>query len=213
MAKLTLSFKSKPIQAYFFEIGQSISIGRDQENDISIDSLAIAPVHAKFTFTQDNTTIQPADDNTLVHVNGEKISTAELQHGDKIDIGKHTLEYSEEKAAIEISNIFEPSDSGFTAEQTKLINRKPGIGKLQVLHGAKAGHVIPLNRSQVRIGKETASMVEFVRCSDGYYLSATKEREFGAIRLNDQALGKQTLKIADGDYLKIDETELLFFEG
>jgi hypothetical protein len=209
MAKITLSFKSKPIQAYFFEIGQSISVGRDEGNDVFIDSLAVAPVHAKLTFSETNSTIEPAENNTPIYINGEQITTAELRHGDKVAVGKHTLEYSEEKPVIE--NAFKTPDSEFTAEQTKLFNKKPRIGKLQILSGVKAGQVIPLNQSQVRIGSEHASMVEFVQCSDGYYLSATNEREIGSIQLNNQCLFKQALKITDGDQLKIDDTELLFF--
>jgi ribosome-associated protein YbcJ (S4-like RNA binding protein) len=212
MAKLTLSFKSKPIQAYFFEIGQSISVGRDEANDIFIDSLAIALQHAKLTFGKTDTTITFVDTSAVIHVNGDKITTAQLQHGDRIDIGKHTLEYSEEKPAIE--NAFKHSDSDLVEEHPKLRQKKhtkPKIGKLQILGGLKAGQVIPLSQSQVNIGRETASMVEFIRCSDGYYLSATKELEAGAIKLNNQSIRKQTMKIADGDYLKIDQTELMFF--
>ncbi len=212
MAKLTLSFKSKPINAYFFEIGQSISIGRNEDNDIFIDSLAIAPVHAKFTFKDAATTVEPADETSVVQVNGKKITSAELQHGDKIDVGKHTLEFSEEKPAIEIENLFSDVESDFSDEQAILFNRKTRVGKLQVLRGSKAGHVMPLNESQTRIGKDNASEVEFVKCSDGYYISATREIEQGAIRLNNVPISKQTLKIGDGDYLKIDEAELLFFE-
>ncbi len=212
MAKLTLSFKSKPINAYFFEIGQSISLGRDQDNDIFIDSLAIAPVHAKFTFSDSGATLEPADNTSLVQVNGKKITSTELQHGDRIDIGKHTLEYSEEKPAIEIESIFSDIESDYSEDEVKLFNRKSRVGKLQVLRGSKAGHVIALNGSQARIGKDDSSEVEFVQCSDGYYLTATRELESGAIKLNNEAIHNQTLKINDGDYLKIDEAELLFFE-
>ncbi|HFD12811.1 MAG TPA: FHA domain-containing protein [Crenotrichaceae bacterium] len=212
MAKLTLSFKSKPIQAYFFEIGQSVSIGRDENNDIFIDSLAIAPVHAKVTFSDSATTIETADEASVINVNGNQIiTTAELQHGDIIDVGKHTLEYSEEKAAIEINNIYDEVDPDFVAKKAEINQRKSSVGKLQILSGSKAGHVIALNKSLVRMGKENASEVEFLRCKDGYYLSATRESNKGAVRLNNQSISKQALKIADGDYLKIDETELLFF--
>jgi pSer/pThr/pTyr-binding forkhead associated (FHA) protein len=213
MAKLTLSFKSKPIQAYFFEIGQSISVGRDEANDIFIDSLAIAPQHAKFSFGETNTTIELVDEDASIQVNGDKITTAQLQHGDKVNIGKHTLEYAEEKPVIE--NAFSYHDNGddpdIEEQQPISVHRKSKVGRLQVLRGKKAGHIIPLNHSQVLIGNETASQVEFIRCSDGYYLSVTQERETGAIQLNNQSISRQTLKVVDGDYLKIDETELLFF--
>ncbi len=211
MAKLTLSFKSRTIQVYFFETGQSISVGRDQSNDIFIDSLAIAPQHAILIFDKTNTTISPADTNALIQVNGTQITTAQLQHGDRIDIGKHTLEYAEEKPAIEIA--FKHSDSELVEEHSKLVRKsnKSSIGKLQVIGGIKAGQVIPLNESQALIGKKTASMVEFIRCNDGYYLSAAKELKAGAIQLNNQPIRRQTLKIAVGDYLKIDNEELLFF--
>ncbi|MCH9699712.1 MAG: FHA domain-containing protein [Gammaproteobacteria bacterium] len=212
MAKLTLSFRSKPINAYFFEIGQSISIGRDEENDIFIDSLAIAPIHAKFTFSDSGATVEPADDSSIVHVNGAKITTSELQHGDRIEIGKHTLEYSEEKPAIEIQSLFSEAEPEVTEEQDVIFKSKSRTGKLQVLRGSKAGHVIPLNDSVSRIGKKTASEVEFVKCSDGYYLSVLKENKPGSVKLNNETLHKQTLKIKNGDSLKIDNTELLFFE-
>ncbi|MEE9411799.1 MAG: FHA domain-containing protein [Methylococcales bacterium] len=213
MAKLTLSFKSKPIQVYFFEIGQSISVGRDEANDIFVDSLAIAPQHAKFSFGETNTTIEIVDENAPIQVNGDKITTAQLKHGDKIGIGKHTLEYAEEKPVIE--NAFSSDDNDYDSnkarQKPKEARKKPGIGKLQVLRGKKAGQIIPLSESQALVGNETTSQVEFIRCSDGYYLSATKEHEAGAIQLNNQSINRQTLKVADGDYVKIDGTEFLFF--
>ena len=211
MAKLTLSFRSKTINAYFFETGQSISIGRNEDNDITIDSLAIAPVHVTLIFKQSGAMIEPENETTIVYVNEKVITSTELQHGDSITIGKHTLLYSDEKPAIEM-NQSDEGDSDFADVSSKLFGRKIQLGNLQVLSGSKAGHVIQLSKSQVRIGKSNASEVEFLRCNDGYYFSATRERHTGSVRLNNEPVHKQTLKIADGDYLKIDNTELLFFE-
>lgn len=45
MAKFTVYFKDKPIHSGIYEAGV-VHIGRDDSNELIVDSLAVAPIHA-----------------------------------------------------------------------------------------------------------------------------------------------------------------------
>ena len=71
MPKLTVYFKDKEIESFMFDEGQ-VRIGRDETNEIIIDSLAIAPVHAVITLNNGVASIRPLQGEFPITVNGEK---------------------------------------------------------------------------------------------------------------------------------------------
>jgi pSer/pThr/pTyr-binding forkhead associated (FHA) protein len=85
MAKLTVFFKDKAIHSRFFENG-IVHIGRDETNDLIIDSLAVAPAHAVIVIRDSENSIKQLNDEFPLIVNGEKIKTGTLQNNDSITI-------------------------------------------------------------------------------------------------------------------------------
>jgi len=71
MAKLTVFFKDKAIHSGLFEHG-IVHIGRDETNDLTIDSLAVAPAHAVIIIRADDCTIKQLNDEFPLIVNGKK---------------------------------------------------------------------------------------------------------------------------------------------
>lgn len=68
-----------------------ITIGRDPENDIQIDSLAVSRVHARIVKGSNSYLIEDLDSTNSTIVNGKKINKKYLMENDQITIGKHDL--------------------------------------------------------------------------------------------------------------------------
>ncbi|MEW8474453.1 MAG: FHA domain-containing protein, partial [Candidatus Thiodiazotropha endolucinida] len=96
MAKLTLSFKGRVIDVFHIERDKT-EIGRNDDCTIPIDSLAIAPVQAVITRNDDQSYLLQAQEEAFpVLVNHEKTEEITLNHGDVIQVGKHTLSFAED---------------------------------------------------------------------------------------------------------------------
>ena len=73
MAKFTVYFKDKAIQSKIFDSGV-IHIGRDETNDIVIDNLAVATVHAVVIIKEDSCIIKQLNDDFPLFINNEKMA-------------------------------------------------------------------------------------------------------------------------------------------
>ncbi len=79
MAKLTVFFKDKAIQSDLYENG-IVRIGRDETNDLTIDSLAVAPAHAVLIILDGDCTIKQLNDEFPLIINGEKVKSGNLNN-------------------------------------------------------------------------------------------------------------------------------------
>ncbi|MEE9194010.1 MAG: FHA domain-containing protein, partial [Thermodesulfobacteriota bacterium] len=70
---------------------ETISIGRDIENDIYINNLAVSRFHAKIHREGQKIIIKDLGSANGTYVNGHKVEWADVHIGDIILIGKHTL--------------------------------------------------------------------------------------------------------------------------
>ena len=68
-----------------------ITIGRNADNDIQIDNMAVSGYHARILKDADHHSIEDLNSTNGTFVNEEKITTRVLKENDKITIGKHTL--------------------------------------------------------------------------------------------------------------------------
>jgi hypothetical protein len=95
MAKFTVFFNGECINTYEME-EPVISIGRLPENAISIANMGVSRRHTKIEEDADRRYII-SDLNSLngTYVNGKRIKKANLNHGDKIAIGKYTILYED----------------------------------------------------------------------------------------------------------------------
>lgn len=91
MPTLTLYFKENNLGEYLLEKGQSLTIGRKENNDISIENLAVSGHHAKIDSVGDGFVLSDLQSTNGSFVNNQQVSTQRLRHGDSITIGKHHL--------------------------------------------------------------------------------------------------------------------------
>lgn len=93
MAKFVVFYNNELLKTY--ELSEPVfSIGRLPENTISIANMGVSRRHVKIEEDADRSYIL-SDLNSLngTFVNGKRIKKVQLQHGDKIAIGKYTILY------------------------------------------------------------------------------------------------------------------------
>lgn len=111
MPKLILLFKGTELRVYPVKDGE-MTIGRDPECDICIDSLAVSPVHAKISTTEGSSSISDMNSNSGIFVNRQQINQQPLQFKDMIRVGKHTLVF--ERGDIEAEAETDPESGTIT---------------------------------------------------------------------------------------------------
>ena len=194
MAKLTLSFKDRILKAFALQSGDCL-IGRDADCAIPIDSLAIEPQHARVRLVGEAFFVEPMDDTIQVWVNEQMITEAQqLKEGDKIQVGKHTLRFSEEIDAT---------------DQGSVVTRMPTVGWIQIQSGSHLGRTIRLNKAFTRIGKPDVDLAVITHRDQGYYLSHLHGNN--TPQINHQDIGEDSHKLRNQDKITIGELKLQFF--
>ena len=95
MAKLALKFEDKVLKE--ITLGQSlVTIGRLPDNTVQIDNLAVSGHHAKIYWETDHYVVEDNQSLNGTYVNNRKISKQQLEDGDSVLIGKHTLSFKDE---------------------------------------------------------------------------------------------------------------------
>lgn len=203
MAKLTLFFKDVQLEEFEFDRG-SISIGRDPDNAISIDSLAIAPRHATIELQGEKATLRVLGAGYPVLVNGQGGVEHELKNGDILTLGKHTLQFQQRQWTPPSGE----SDEAPGESLAEFRSRAPKAG-LQIMNGKNIGIILPLRNSLTRLGQPDQGYAIIARRPEGFFLSAISRTS--SVTLNDQIVGAQTLPLRDGDSLAVMGQEMLFF--
>lgn len=207
MAKLTVFFKYKAIDTFLFDSGV-VHIGRDDTNDISIDSLAVAPAHAVIILRDDVCKIKQLNENFPLIINGQKVKECELNHNDMITIGKHDIVYSTTESVAEPN-----SDENTINYQSLNLNMDSEAvipsANLQVMNGNNIGKVLPLKKAMTRLGNSGSGVVVIAKRKDGYYASVLEN--IGTITLNNRPLDNNFLKLNNNDVLAINQVSLQFF--
>lgn len=202
MAKFTVFFKDAPIQSGLYESGV-IHIGRDNTNDIVIDSLAVAPAHAAVILHEHEAVIKQLNEEFPLLVNGLKTKECPLKNNDKISIGKHSIIFN----VSEVS--FAKTADSPAAENEPEQKSAPLDANLQIIGGQHIGRLIPLKKSMTRLGGSGKGVVIISKRKDGYFISALESHP--SIKVNNQPLGDSTLKLEDNDRIILDNTPMQFF--
>lgn len=95
MAKLYLTFEGRPLKEFTLSHG-AVTIGRLPDNLVQIDNLAVSGHHAKVSWSFERYVLEDLGSTNGTYVNEQRVGKHELVDGDKILIGKHTLEFADE---------------------------------------------------------------------------------------------------------------------
>lgn len=209
MAKITVFFKDKLIDSRLVEHG-IVRIGRDETNDIIVDSLAVAPVHAAVVIAEDGNRIKELNDDYPLVINGEKFKEASLTDGDKITIGKHAIIFTTNETFVRSSQKTNLSDQDLDQLNKEIApNLKLPEANMQVMNGKHIGRMIPLKKAMTRLGSKESGVAVIARRKDGYFISVLEGND--TLKVNEHPLGEKTVKLNDNDTVIIDKTSMQFF--
>ncbi len=91
MPALTLKFQHKSLGEYQLQKGQSLTIGRRDDNDVLIDDPAVSGHHAKIDSLGDRFVLIDLKSKNGSFVNEQLVKSHWLNDGDVITIGGHSL--------------------------------------------------------------------------------------------------------------------------
>ncbi|MGD8252076.1 MAG: FHA domain-containing protein [Desulfobacterales bacterium] len=233
MPILSLKFKGNTIQDYTLSPERSITIGRSEDNLITIENLAVSNHHAKIDSVGNGFLLTDLQSKNGCFVNEKMVSTHWLQDGDVVHIGKHTLcfSYGPEESppphspthsentmvmdAGQYRDMLEKDDS-VMAERLK--SEKEPVGILSYLTGGD-GEVV-LSKKIIKIGKDKGSDIRITgfavgqtaatisRRPSGYYLSYV-----GGLfkpKVNGATV-KESIPLNEFDIIELGSTKLQFF--
>ncbi|MEC4747146.1 FHA domain-containing protein [Methylomicrobium sp. Wu6] len=211
MPKLTVYFKDKEIESFSFGEGM-VRIGRDETNDVTIDSLAIAPVHAVITLNNGVSTIRPLQDEFPITINGEKTKQYVLNNSDMIALGKHHVLFSSSDSAV-VSKPFTEAIFNEPPPVAPLFGIEPELpnGNFQIMDGENIGKIIPIKKTMVQLGRPGQGIVVVTRKKDGYFVSTLENK--GSLTVNGDPIENKIVKLSNNDILSINDKSLQFFLG
>lgn len=211
MAKFTLYFKDKPIFSGIYDSG-AVHIGRDDSNDLVVDSLAVAPAHAVVVIKDGRCIIKQLNEKFPLLINNQAVKEWGLENNDVINVGKHYIVYSLTESFLSADE--SKSSTTFIDPDVLALNEKLAQGKqkeanLQVMDGPHIGRILPLKKAMTRLGHEGAGVVVIARRKDGYYVSALQGHD--GLSVNKEPLGEHTIMLQHNDVIEVDKTPMQFF--
>jgi len=233
MAKFILRFNSIKLKEIPINKGV-IAIGRQEDNDVLIDNLAVSRHHAQLVQKGDKFILEDLNSFNGTFVNEEKIDVCELKEGDTIQIGKHTLSFqvgSKEYLGAPTPESGEETLVLNTKKQRELLAKdieqkgeavkESGVLKGIIYFIADNGDVqeVKLNKRVTTVGKgentdirvkgffvgKTALLIN--KREKGFYVS--RGDGMSSPRLNGENI-KGQIKLRDNDLIEIGSTTLRF---
>ncbi len=221
---LVIVSDSKDKKSFEFD-KKEITIGRITGNDLVLDDMSISRTHAKIVEKEEQFEIIDLESKNGIKCNGEKVKSAILGNGDKIEIGNVSIEFNCEVPTAEQTLCLKEEVSGkdetlISNEQTVCLKEKAGgedetiisneckgvshILKLVITSGEEAGKEYLINKVGLTIGRSEGNDVVL---ND----TLVSRHHAQIIRNDDDTITIKDLGSGNGTFIngkKIDETLL-----
>lgn len=99
MSELTLKFKDNVISQISLKDKKTFLVGRRKSNDLVIENLAVSGTHARIERLENGYVLSDLQSKNGTYVNRKQVTTCLLKNGDVIQIGMHTLVFSDKASA------------------------------------------------------------------------------------------------------------------
>ena len=233
MAKFILEFNGIRLREIPIE-KEIITIGKEKDNDIAIESLSVSRYHTRLIQKDDKFILEDLASSNGTFVNKIKIDRYELKEEDIILIGKHTLVFKKEnEGSVTMPNPHFKERTGIldTKKHRELLaknlqQRAEKRDEIVVLKGiiayiSDSGKVeeVQLNKKVTTIGKGNTADVKVKgflvgksallidKKPDGFYVS--RGNGINSPRLNGKSIrGKNRLR--NDDFIDIGTTKMYF---
>lgn len=213
MAKFTVFFKDKPVQSAIFDAGV-VHIGRDDTNDLVVDSLAVAPAHAAVMIKDGSYIIKQLNEKFPLLVNQLPVKEWSLKNNDVVNVGKHYIVFHEtesipDQTYAQLKAVLQDDPDLDALNQKLEASSKHQEANLQVMDGPHIGRILPLKKAMTRLGREGGGVIVIAKRKDGYYLSALQGH--AALSVNRQPLGDRIILLQHNDVIEVDNVPMQFF--
>ncbi|MBN2060202.1 MAG: FHA domain-containing protein [Deltaproteobacteria bacterium] len=234
MARIVLMFNKQVVKEYPL-LKEGITIGRNSDNTISVDNLAVSGYHARIDKAGDDFILTDLQSTNGTFVNDKKIVSHKLSHGDNVIIGKHILLFiGTEKEKTEKEDQKMDLDKTMmldTAKQKELLAKQQGVMKAAAKGSEKIGVVsfidksglgeIELTKKLTKIGKADSSEIKLTgmlmpataamisRRPTGYAISFAGGMT--KLKVNGQPV-KESVQLNDFDTIELGSYKFQFFQ-
>ncbi len=231
MARLILMFNKQVIKEYPL-LKESITIGRDEDNTITIDNLAVSGYHARIDIAGPDFIVTDLQSTNGTFVNDKKVVSHKLAHGDNVMVGKHVILFvGVEKGKADEEDQKMDMDKTMmldTAKQKELLAKQQAapqaakaaekIGVIEAIDGSDIGE-IELTKKLIKIGKADTSEIKLSglfmpatvatisRRPSGYIIASTA----GKLKVNGEVV-KENVQLKDFDTIEVGSYKLQFYE-
>ncbi|MFC1532522.1 FHA domain-containing protein [Thermodesulfobacteriota bacterium] len=182
MARVILMFNKQVVKEYPL-MKESITIGRNEDNTITVDNLAVSGYHARIDIAGSDYILTDLQSTNGTFVNDKKVVSHKLSHGDNVIVGKHVILFvgtgkeldtkpEEQKMDMDKTMMLD------TAKQKELLAKQKGtvqaakaaqkIGVISFIEGSDLGE-IELTKKLTKIGKADSSEIRL----SGIFMPAT----------------------------------------
>jgi len=179
---------------------ERMTVGRRSHNDIVLSHPAVSGEHAVITTILDDSFLEDLRSTNGTFVNGQRIGKHFLQHGDAIKLAKYQIEYLADGVRPQSAA---PSDATVPLPQAGM-----PPARVEVLNGANAGKQLALTKPLTTLGRPTVQVVVISRGVDAYSIAQVEGD--APTRVNGALLGKQPVRLKNGDIIDLSGTQMAF---
>ena len=223
MEEWALLLNNRIIRRFEIAEGQTLTIGRGQDANITVDNSAISRQHSSLELKGGTYYLTDLYSLNGTKVNGQKIDSAvPIEKTDLIEIGKFTLKPAEALTNEGEVESFSSSMEGM--DQTLFINSRPKQNNhstqdtLRVVEGSATPSVLTLaGKDSVKIGKDSScdmvisgllvAKTQYFISRNGSSFTVTPGSGWRKVFLNGDKID-QEIKLKKGDVITVAGTSL-----
>jgi pSer/pThr/pTyr-binding forkhead associated (FHA) protein len=180
---------------------ERMTIGRRSHNDIVLSHPAVSGEHAVITTILDDSFLEDLRSTNGTFVNGQRIGKHFLRHGDAIKLAKYQIDYLADGVRPQTAA---PAD----ATVPRPLAAMTAPARVEVMNGANAGKQLALTKPLTTLGRPVVQVVVISRGVDAYSI-AQVEGDAPTL-LNGAALGKQPVRLKNGDIIDLSGIQMVF---
>ena len=231
MARLILMFNKQVVKEFPLD-KEGVTIGRNEDNTIMVDNLAVSGYHARIDLAGKDHILTDLQSTNGTFVNDKKVVSHKLSHGDNIIVGKHVMLFVATGREAEAKTDQQKVDMDKTmmldtAKQKELLAKQQGalqaakaaekLGVVSFIEGADLGE-IELKKKLTKIGKAETSEIRLSglfmpataatisRRPSGYVLTTMGSK----IKVNGQAIA-DNVALNEFDTIEIGKIKFQFY--
>lgn len=143
MARIILKFKELVLKDFSLQDGGK-TIGRAPGNDVVLENLLVSGHHARIDQAGGEYIITDLQSKNGTYVNGARVSSVKLKHGDQILVGKHTLVFELDAAQVSAADKDMVEETMFVQSAGAIPGQPPAQAAPETESAASPAPVEPL---------------------------------------------------------------------